>query len=151
MGLGGESYKKSVIEDFAEAISSFNIEGVAILLADDGSFAVQDENHKIVIAGKDEFLDWLRGCYSKLFFGGRLRRRLSFNIVQCLHHVAGNPVIVFDKGRFPAFSHKKEKNSQSGLVIKADEKIVTGVELCLLVKKIEKPYIYEKRCLKPDL
>ena len=56
MGLGIETYKKSIIAELAEAISSFNIEGVAILLSDDGSYTVQDENHKIVISGKDEFL-----------------------------------------------------------------------------------------------
>lgn len=151
MGLGTESYKKSLIEELAEAISLYNIEGVAILLSDNGSYAIQDENLKIVYAGKGEFLKWLRGCYSNLFFGGRFRRRLSFNIVQCLHRVTGNPIIVFDNGRFPAFSGKREKNSQSGLVIKSDEKMVTGIELCLLVMKTEKPFLYEKRCLKPDL
>ena len=97
------------------------------------------------------FCSWLRGCYGKLIFGGRFRRRLSFNIVQCLHCVTGNPIIVFEKGRFPVFSGNREKNAQNGLVIKSDENKVTGIELCLLVMKIEKPFIYEKRCLKPDL
>ena len=47
MGLGIETYKKSIIAELAEAISSFNIEGVAILLSDDGNYAVQDENFKL--------------------------------------------------------------------------------------------------------
>ena len=106
---------------------------------------------EIVISGKDEFLSWLSGCYSKLAFGGRFRRRLSFKIIQCLHCVTGNPIIVFEKGRFPVFSGNSEKNEQNGLVIKSDENKVTGIELCLLVMKIENPFIYEKRCLKPDL
>ena len=151
MGLGNNTYKESIIAELAEAISSFNIDGVAMLLADDGNYAIQDENLKIVISGKDEFLRWLRGCYSKLLFGGRFRRRLNFNIVRCLHCVTGNPIIVFEKGRFPVYSRTREKYAQNGLVIISDETRVTGIELCLLVKKIEKPFIYEKRCLKPDL
>jgi len=151
MGLGNNTYKESIIAELAEAISSFNIDGVAMLLADDGNYAIQDENLKIVISGKDEFLRWLRGCYSKLFFGGRFRRRLSFNIVRCMHCVTGNPIIVFEKGRFPVYSGTREKYAQNGLVIISDETRVTGIELCLLVKKIERPFIYEKRCLKPDL
>jgi hypothetical protein len=151
MGLGIETSKKTIIADLAEAISSFNIDGVAILLSDDGNYAVQDNNHKIVISGKVEFLNWLRGCYGSLLFGGRFRRRLSFKIVQSLHCVTGNPIIVFEKGRFPVFYGNREKNAQNGLVIKYDENNVTGIELCLLVMKIDKPCIYEKRCLKPDL
>jgi len=151
MGLGNNTSKESIIAELAEAISSFNIDGVAMLLADDGNYAIQDENLKIVISGKDEFLRWLRGCYSKLFFGGRFRRRLSFNIVRCMHCVTGNPIIVFEKGRFPVYSGTREKYAQNGLVIISDETRVTGIELCLLVKKIERPFIYEKRCLKPDL
>ena len=151
MGLGIETYKKSIITELADAISSFNIEGVALLLSDDGHYAIQDKDLKIVISGKDEFLNWLRGCYGKLMFGGRFRRRLSFNIIQCLHCVTGNPIIVFEKGRFPVFSGNREKNAQNGLVIKSDENKVTGIELCLLVMKIEMPFIYEKRCMNPDL
>jgi hypothetical protein len=150
MGLRTETYKRSIIAELAEAISSFNIGGVAILLSDDGNYSVPDENFKIVISGKDEFLSWLSGCYGKLLFAGMFRRRLSFNIVQSLHCVTGNPIIVFEKGRFPVFSSTRQKNEQSGLVIKSDENMITGIELCLLVMKLEKPFIYEKRCLKPD-
>jgi hypothetical protein len=151
MGLRIVTYKNSITAELAEAISTFNIEGVAILLSDDGNYTIQDENHKIVISGKDEFLNWLRGCYGKLLFGGRFKRRLSFKIVQCLHCVSGNPVVVFEKGRFPVFAGTREKYAQNGLVIESDEEKITGIELCLLVMKIEKPFIYEKRCLKPEL
>jgi hypothetical protein len=151
MGLGNNTSKESIIAELAEAISSFNIDGVAMLLADDGNYAIQDENLKIVISGKDEFLRWLRGCYSKLLFGGSFRRRLSLNIVRCMHCVTRIPIIVFEKGRFPVYSGTREKYAQNGLVIISDETRVTGIELCLLVKKIERPFIYEKRCLKPDL
>jgi len=151
MGLEIETNKKSIITELAEAIASFNIEGVALLLSDDGNYTVLDKNHKIAVTGKDEFIHWLRGCYGNLLFGGRFRRRLSFNIVKSIHYVTGNPIIVFEKGRFPVISGYMEKNAQSGLVINSHENKVTGIDLCLLIMKIEKPFIYEKRCLNPDL
>jgi len=150
MRWGKKAYDRTIITELAEAISSFNISGVANLLSDDGNYAVQDENFKIVISGKDEFLLWLSGCYKKLLFAGKFRRRLHFTIVSCLHCATGKPVIVFEKGRFPVFSGNQAKHEKSGLVIKSEENKITEIELCFLVMKLEKPFIYEKRCLKPD-
>jgi hypothetical protein len=146
-----KTYKKSNIAELAEAISSFNIDGVASLLSDDGEFAIQNKNYEIVISGKNEFINWLSGCYSKFIFAGRFRKRIRFTIVQCLHSVTGYPIIMFEEGRFPILSVNQAKNEQSGLVIKSDENKITGIELCILVMKTENPFIYEKRCLKPGL
>lgn len=144
-----QPHKNHIIADLAEAISSFNVAGVSTLLSDDGKFAVQNESNEIVISGKDEFILWLSGCYSKFVFAGKFRRRFSFTIIQCMHCVSGNPIIVFEKGRFPVFSGNQATNEHSGLVIISDENKITGIEFCFLVMKTENPYIYEKRCLKP--
>lgn len=151
MRLGIKTYEKSVAAELAEAISSFDICEVASLLSDDGTFTVQNENYEIFISGKDEFLNWLKVCYSKFSFAGRFRKRLSFTIVQCMNCVAGNKIIVFESGRFPVFSDNQAKNEQSGLVIKSDDHKITGIELCFLVMQTEHPFIYKKQCLKPSL
>jgi hypothetical protein len=149
MRSGIKTYKKNITAELAEAISSFDIDGVAALLSDDGNFAVQNEKFEIVISGKNEFISWLNGCYKKFLFAGRFRKKLSFTLVQCLHCVTGNSIIVFEEGRFPVFSGNQAKNEQSGLVIKSDENKITGIELCFLIMKTESPFIYEKRCLRP--
>jgi hypothetical protein len=146
-----KTYKKTIIAELAEAISSCNIDGIASLLSDDGNFAIQNEHFEIIISGKDEFIHWLSGCYSKFLFKSRFKKRLSFTIVQCLHCLTGNPIIVFEEGRFPVFSGNQAKNEQSGLVIRSDENKITGIEFCFLIMKTENPFIYEKRCLKPGL
>jgi hypothetical protein len=140
----------SITAELADAISSFNIDDIANLLSDEGKFAVQNENYKIVISDKNGFISWLSDCYSKYSFNAKLRKKLSFNIVQCMHCVSGNPIIVFEEGRFPVFSGTQTKNEKSGLVIKYDENTITGIELCFLVMKTENPFIYERRCLRPD-
>ncbi len=91
------------------------------------------------------------GCYSKFSFPGLFRKRLRFTIVQCMHCLNGNPIIIFEAGRFPVFSGSQAKNEQSGLVITSVENKITGIELCFLVMKTENPFIYEKRCLRPGL
>lgn len=142
-----ETYGKTIAAELAEAISSFDITEVANLLSDKGEFAVQNEKYEVIISGKNEFIAWLSSCYSKFPFAGFFRKRLSFTIVQCMHCVTGNPIIVFEAGRFPLFSGGQNKNEHSGLVIKSVENKITGIELCFLVMKTENPFIYEKRCL----
>jgi hypothetical protein len=143
--------EKSITAELADAISSFNIADIASLLSDEGKFAVQNENNKIIISDKDGFINWISRCYSKSSFAGDFTKKLSFNIVQSMHCVSGNPIIVFEEGRFPVFSGTQAKNEQSGLVIKSDENKINGIEFCFLVMKTENPFIYEKKCLKPGL
>jgi len=151
MRSGNKTYENSIAEELAEAISSFNISEVSTLLSDDGKFSVQNENFEIVISGKAEFISWLSVCYSKFSFTWRFRKRLRFKIIQSLHCVTGNQIIVFEAGRFPVFSGNQAKNEQSGLEIKSVDNKITGIELCFLVMRTENPFIYEKRCLKPCL
>jgi hypothetical protein len=146
-----KTFEKSIADELADAISSFNISDLSRLLSDEGQFAVQDENSKIVISDKDGFINWMSGCYSKFSFTGKSCRKLSFKIVQCMQCVSGNPIVVFEEGRFPVFSGTQTKNEQSGLVIKSDDYKITGIEFCFLVMKTENPFIYEKRCFKPDI
>ena len=144
------TYGKNIIGDLAEAISSFNISGVALLLSDEGQYSVQDKNFEISISDKNAFLDWLSGCYGKFLFGGRFRRRLRFNIVKCMNSIHGHHIIVFDNGRFPVFASKQAKNEQSGLLVKYEGNKITAIEFCYLVMKTESPFIYEKRHLTPS-
>jgi hypothetical protein len=151
MRSGSKTHDNTIAAELAQAISSFDISEVANLLSDTGEFAVQNENYEVVISGKNDFIAWIDSCYRKFSFSGVFRKRLSFTVVQCMHCVTGNPIIIFETGRFPVFSGAQAKNEQSGLVIKSVENKITGIELCFLVMKTENPFIYEKRCLRPGL
>jgi hypothetical protein len=144
-------YKKTVITELAEAISSFDIPRVEGILSDDGIFAIQTEHYEVVLSDKKKFLDWLNGCFVKFLFEAKSRRIITFNIVQCMHCATGNPIILFEEGRFPVFSGNQLKEEKSGLLIRSDENKVTGIEFCFLVMKTENPFIYERRYLRPDL
>jgi hypothetical protein len=144
-----KSYKKPIIKELAEAISSYNIAEVSILLSENGKFAIQNENNMVILSDKEKFLEWMSSCYRSFLSAGRFRKRLNFNIVQCLHSITGNPIIMFEDGRFPVFSGNQAPDEKSGFVIISDDNKITGIEFCFLIMKTENPFIYEKRCLRP--
>jgi hypothetical protein len=148
MGSQLKSNKKTIISELAEAISSFNIAEIAALLSEEGEFEVQTENNEIVLTGKDIFLAWLRKCHGEFISACKSDRRLNFTVVKSLHSVAGNPIIIFENGRFPFFLQYQGEHDKSGFIIKADEEKITGIDLCLLVMKTENPFIYEKKLLR---
>jgi hypothetical protein len=151
MRSGIKTNNRTIATEFAEAISSFDISEVANLLSDNGEFAVPNEKYEIVKSGKSEFVDWLSSCYKKFSFSRLFRKKLSFTIVQCMHCINENPIIIIEAGKFPVFSGNQARNEHSGMVIKSVGNKITGIELCFLIMKTENPFIYEKRCLKPDL
>lgn len=139
---------KSVISELAEAISSVDISKIEDLLSDNGNFVVQDENYKVYWSDKAKFLGWLNSCYSRFLSSGRTISKLSFTIVQSMHSPAGNPIILFEDGKFPVLSMNQLREEKSGLLIKCEDNKITGIEFCFLVTKTESPFIYEKRYLK---
>jgi hypothetical protein len=144
-----KSYKKTITEELADAISSFNLTQVDLLLSDSGKFAVQNEKYEIFFSGKQAFIDWMRSCYSKSYSTGRSRRKITYNVVKSMHSYTGSQIILFDEGRFPLLTASQAKEEKSGLIIKFEENKITGIEFCFLVMKTESPFIYERRYLGP--
>ena len=149
MRSGIKKDDKSVISYLAEAISSLDIEKVAALLSDDGNFAVQDENYKVLRSNKEKFLVWLSNSYNRFLSSVKSRRKLRFLIVENMHSRTGHPIILFEDGRFPILSGSQSKEEKSGLLVKCDDNKITGIDFCFLVMKTENPFIYEKRYLTP--
>jgi hypothetical protein len=150
MGPMLKTYNKSLITELAEAISSFNIADVINLLSESGEYVIQNERNEIVFSDKDGFIEWLSIGLHKFIPAGKSRHRLNFTIIQCLHSVKGNPIIIFEDGKFPVFQGKQKKGDKSGFVIMSDDNTITGIGFCLLVLKTENPFIYEKKNLFPE-
>ena len=140
--------EKTIITELAEAISTFNLDEVSKLLSDNGDFETQNDKDDIVLTNKVNFLDWLKECINEFLIDNKSHHRLEYTVIQCLHCVTGNPIIIFDNGKFPVFPKNKGQNEKNGLLIKLDDNKITGIELCLLVMKTENPFIYEKRCIR---
>jgi hypothetical protein len=151
MRSGIEKYDKCVTSDLAEAISSLDMSKVAGLLSDDGNFVVQDNDYNILRSDKEKFLGWLDRCYNRFISSGKKRRKLRFTIVKNMRSPDGNHIILFEDGQFPVLSLNQLREEKSGLLIKSQDNMITGIDFCFLVMKTENPFIYEKRHLKPGL
>jgi hypothetical protein len=149
MRSGISKYDKSVTSDLAEAISSLDMSKVAGLLSDDGNFVVQDSDYNILRSDKEKFLGWLNSCYNRFLSSQKKHRKLSFTIVRNMHSSNGNSIILFEDGKFPVLSLNQLQEEKSGLLIKSEDNMITGIDFCFLVMKTENPFIYEKRHLKP--
>ena len=139
--------KRSVTEELAIAISSYNIRQVSSLLSDTGKFAVPDERNAITISDKENFINWLQRCNSDFFSVRRSHKKLRFSIIQSMHSLTDNSIILFDDGRYPLINADLTSGEKCGLLINVERTCISGIGFCLLKLKTENPYIYEKRNL----
>jgi hypothetical protein len=144
-----KSHRKSVTEELAVALSSFNIPGVESLLSDTGRFAVQNENSEIAYSGKENFIDWLRRNHSELNTGKRIRRKMKFQVIQSMHSITDSEIILFEDGRFPVPVESQAGEEKGGLIVSVERNKITGIRFCILKMKTRNPFIYEKKTLGP--
>jgi hypothetical protein len=145
MSSTSSSVKRNIIIHLAEAISSFSLIEVADLLEESGAFAIQNKEKKIVLVNKPDFLEWLGNCFHDRSKSKKSGLKLDHTIIHCLHCITGNPILIFDNGKFPYISTSKDKKEKSGLLIRFTNDKITGIEICFLILKSENPFIYEKK------
>ena len=87
--------------ELANAIATFNISKVEVLLSEKGEYNIQDDKDEIVVSDKAHFIDWLISRIDEFSYVNDDSTQLNYKIDQCLHCKIGNPVIIFENGRFP--------------------------------------------------
>ena len=95
--------------ELANAIASFNIPKIEELLSDKGEYCIQDEKEDIVISDKAHFINWLINRFEEFLYVNEDSNELDYTIDQCLHCKIGNPVIIFENGKFPVFKKRLGK------------------------------------------
>ena len=138
--------QKTITTELAEAIATFNITKVADLLSENSEYWIQDYKDEIVLTNKVNFLTWLRDCFDEFLFVNEERTRLNYIIDQCLHCRIGNPVIIFENGRFPVFTRDLAQREKCGLMLEFNDNLVSDISLCFFFVKTDNPYLYENRC-----
>jgi hypothetical protein len=138
--------QKTIAIELAEAIATFNIEKIADLLAVNGDFCIQNEKDEIVQADKGAFINWLRDCLDEFLFVNEDRIQLNYFIDQCLHCRIGNPVIIFENGRFPVFTRNSWEREKCGLMLEFDDNLISGITFCFVFLETDNPYLFEKKC-----
>ena len=138
--------QKTIATELAVAIATLSIANVVDLLSVNGEYNIQDENDEIVHTNKAEFLDWLGGCMDEFLLVNEDRNKLTYVIDQCLHCRIGNPVIIFEYGRFPVFTRDPWQREKCGLMLELEGELISGITFCFVFLKTDNPYLFEKGC-----
>jgi hypothetical protein len=85
-----------------------------------------------------------RFCF--FIIGVSERNQLNFIIDKCLHCRIGNPVIIFENGRFPVFTRNPWQREKCGLMLEFDDNLVSGITFCFVFLNSDNPYLFEKKC-----
>ena len=141
-----KSDQKTIVIELAEAIATFNITKVADLLSEIGEYGIQDEKEESVIGNKSEFLKWLGDCIDEFLFVNEDLDQLEYTIDQCLHCRIGNPVIIFENGRFPVFTRSLGDREKIGLMLEFKDNLISDISFCGLFLRTDNPFLFEKRC-----
>jgi hypothetical protein len=138
--------QKVIVNALAEAIATFNIPKVADLLSENGEYQIQNDKEERINASKSDFLKWLSDCIDEFLFVNEDRTRLEYTIDQCLYCRIGNPVIIFESGRFPVFSRNLWDSEKCGLMLEFKDNLVSDISFCFMFVKTDNPYLFEKEC-----
>lgn len=138
--------QETITLELAKAIAAFNIAKVAELLSENGEYCIQDEKEEIVISNKAKFINWLTNCFDEFLYVKEDSNELDYTVDQCLHCKIGNPVIIFENGRFPVFTRKPWQREKCGLMLEFDGNLVSGITFCFVFLKTDNPYLFEKGC-----
>jgi hypothetical protein len=141
--------QKTIAIELAETIATFNIGKVSDLLSENGEYNIQDEKDEIVLTNKVNFINWLSDCIDEFLFVNEERNQLNYIIDQCLHCRIGNPVIIFENGRFPVFTRDPCQRGKCGLMLEFDDNLISEITFCFLFLKTDNPFLFEKRCSRP--
>lgn len=142
--------QKVIATALAESMAIFDITKVADLLSENGEYQIQNEKEERIETNKPDFLKWLSDCIDEFLFVNEDRTRLEYTIDQCLYCRIGNPVIIFENGRFPVFSRGLGDREKCGLMLEFKDNLVSDISFCYLFMKTDNPYLFEKRCSRSD-
>ena len=138
--------QETITLELANAIAAFNIAKVAELLSDHGEYHVQNEEEEIITSNKDGFIKWLSKRLDEFKTVNEDRTQLKYSIDKCSYCRIGNPVIIFENGKFPVFTTKKWEREKCGLMLEFDGNIISDISFCFLFLTTDNQYLFEKKC-----
>lgn len=115
--------QKSIVNEFVKAISTGDINEIAILLSPVGIFDIELPDQDTLEVNKARFLDWLSTPL-------KCTKITSVEFDQCLFCKIGNPVVLFNQGTFPREAKMGER-PKSGLMLDFDEQgLINQIQFC---------------------
>jgi hypothetical protein len=126
-----------IVKQFASAVQVKDIRLVASLLADDGEFNTQDEDlNTIDNSTKTAFIQWLTTALSVTEIS-----KIEYD--QCLYCKIGNPVVLFNNGKFPPIKREMSSKCKTGLMLDIKDGLIREIAFCYTFLERENCYQYE--------
>jgi hypothetical protein len=136
--------QKELTRKLAESISVGDINHVQELLDDGGEFTISDSNLELIITDKYGFLNWI-----KPFLMGRnlsSENKIDYTIDQCLFCKIGNPVIIFEDGKFPIKTKEPWQREKLGFMLDFEGEKISGLSICGVFLHADNPLNIEIHC-----
>jgi hypothetical protein len=127
---------KDIAVEFALASKNNDIELLKTLLSKDGTFHIQNQVLNTIEVGREEFLRW----YKEKLDTTNIE---SIEYDQCLFCLLGNPVVLFNNGRFPRQVKDCGERTKTGLALKIRDNKIAEMAFCYSLLKIENKPIFE--------
>lgn len=138
--------QETITLEMANAIAAFNIAKVAELLSENGEYCIQDEKDEPVLANKTNFINWLSNCFNEYLSANDDSDRLNYIVDRCSYCRIGNPVIIFENGKFPVFNRNLGNREKCGLMLEFKGNLVSDISFCYLFLTTDNPFLFEKKC-----
>ena len=132
--------------ELANAIAAFNIAKVAELLSEKGEYAILNNEEEITTSNKDGFIKWLSKRLDEFKTVNEDRTQLNYFIDKCSYCRIGNPVIIFENGKFPVSTTKNWEREKCGLMLEFDVNIISDISFCFLFLTTDNLFLFEKKC-----
>lgn len=127
---------QEIIKVFSEAVKENDLQAISSLLSADGIFEIEDTELKAVESDKKTFINWL-----SLKLNTATIETIAFD--QCMFCVIGNPVILFNGGKFPITPKDLSERTKTGFMLDIKEDKIIHIKFCSFLLHGENKYGYE--------
>lgn len=136
--------QKELARKLADSISTGDINHVQELLDEDGKYTIYDPNFELITTDRYGFLNWIAP-----FIMERNRNsvnKIDYTIDQCLACKIGNPVILFEGGRFPIETKEPWQREKLGFMLEFEGEKISGMSICGAFLHADNPLNSEIQC-----
>jgi hypothetical protein len=136
--------QKELARKLADSISTGNINHVHDLLDDEGEFTISDSTLEFAITDKYGFLNWLKPFLMERNLSSV--NKIDYTIDQCLFCKIGNPVIIFEDGKFPINTKEPWQREKLGFMLEFEGEKISAISICGVFLHADNPLNIEIHC-----
>jgi hypothetical protein len=117
--------QKELTRKLADSISNGDIYHVQELLYDGGEFTIPDSDLELIITDKYGFLNWIKPFLMERNLSSE--NKIDYTIDRCLFCKIGNPVILFEDGKFPIKTEEPWQRERLGFMLEFEGDKISGI------------------------